>query len=260
MALDINTLEHLLCKSLCTNLRVSQRDDGVIMLDTPFTFPDGDSFPIYLDETGVGGVRLSDRGHTLMHMSYEHDIDSIYNGPRAVLREQIVSEYEIQEDNGSFVVETSPDKIADSLFRFGQALTKIYDLTFLSREQMSSTFYEGLTSLLSGIVNEDRIVQNYIPLDVPDGESYPVDYKLDGRNDSPVFVYGVAGRDKARLTTIMLSHFLLNNLDFDSVIVFENQQKIPRLDLARLTNVAGPAVASLDAKLDIKRKIKRLAA
>ena len=34
--------------------------------------------------------KLSDRGHTLMHVSYEHDVDSFYEGARASLREQIV--------------------------------------------------------------------------------------------------------------------------------------------------------------------------
>ena len=79
----------------------------------------------------------------------------------------------------------------------------------------------------------------------------------DGR---PVFLYGVPSRDKARLTTIMLSHFLLHGLAFESVIVFADQQEIPRLDVARLTNVAGTAVASLDAEDDLRRKIDRLAA
>ena len=79
-------------------------------------------------------------------------------------------------------------------------------------------------------------------------------------NGQPVFLYGVPSRDKARLTTIMLSHFLLHGLTFESVIVFADQQEIPRLDLARLTNVAGTAVASLDAEGDLRRKISRLAA
>ena len=70
MALDKALLENALCKRLCAKIRVHERDDGVLMLDSPFTFPDGDHFPIYVTETGSGNVTLSDRGHTLMHMSY----------------------------------------------------------------------------------------------------------------------------------------------------------------------------------------------
>ena len=85
-------------------------------------------------------------------------------------------------------------------------------------------------------------------------------YHFPGGDGRPVFLYGVPGRDKVRLTTIMLSHFLLHGLTFESVIVFADQQEIPRVDLARLTNVAGTAVASLDAERDLRRKLERLAA
>ncbi len=260
MSLDAARLEAVLCDRLCTTVRLHKRDDGVLMLDTPFTFPDGDHFPMYLSESRTGGIVLSDRGHILMHISYEHDIDTLYDGVRASLREQIVLEHGIREDNGVFLVESSPDQLANSIFGFGQALTKIYDLTFLSRDRVVSTFYEDMKSVLFGIVGEEKIEVDYVPLDVPNANNYPVDYRLAGRDGSSVFIYGVPNRDKARLTTITLSHFLLNNLSFESIIVFENQQEIPRLDVARLTNVAGTAVASLEAESDLRRKIDGLAA
>ena len=75
-----------------------------------------------------------------------------------------------------------------------------------------------------------------------------------------MFLYGVPDRDTARLTTIMLSHILHHGPEFDSLIVFADQREIPRLDLARLTNVAGRAGARLDAVQDLRREIERLAA
>ena len=245
---------------MCARVRVHMRDDGELMLDTPFTFPDGDHYPIYLSETRAGSVVLSDRGHTLMHIGYEHDVDTFYDGARAALREQIVRESGIQEDNGTFSVEARPDGIADALFKFAQALTKIYDLTFLSRERVASTFYEDLKSLLFAMVDEQKVQPDYVPPDVPNGSNYPVDYRLEGQEGTSIFLYGVPNRDKARLTTIMLSHFLLHDLSFESIIVYEDQQEIPRLDLARLTNVAGTAVASLEAENDLRRKLLKLAA
>ena len=260
MSLDKELLGKLLCERLCTKIRIHKRDDEAYMLESPFSFPDGDQIPIYLAETTRGGVMLSDRGHTLMHISYENDIDAFSEGARAVLWEQIVRECEIQEEEGVFKVETSPEQIVETLFRFGQALTKIYDLTFLSRDRIATTFYEDLKSLLFGIVGEERLELDHTPVDVPHASNYPVDYHLKGRDGSPLFIYGIPNRDKARLTTIMLSHFLLHKLTFESIIVFLNQQEIPRLDVARLTNVAGTAVASLEAEQDFRRKIAKLAA
>ena len=260
MALDQAQLERMLCERLCADVRIHRREDDVLMMESPFTFPDGDHFPIYLSETAAGAVKLSDRGHTLMHVSYEYDVDLLYEGARASLREQIVRECGIEEDEGIFSIETPPDQVAAGLFRFGQALTKIHDLTFLSRERVVSTFYEDLRGLVFTILDEDIVETDYIAPDVPDASHYPVDYRFEGKEGSSVFLYGVPGRDKARLTTLMLSHFLLHRVAFESVIVFADQQEIPRLDVARLTNVAGTAVASLDAEEDLRRKIVRLAA
>ena len=131
MALDHAQLERLLCERLCAHVRVHRRHDDVLMLESPFTFPDGDHYPIYLSETPGGGIRLSDRGHTLMHVRYEHDVDSFYEGARASLREQIVRESGIDEEEGIFSLEAPPDQVATALFRFGQALTRIHALTFL---------------------------------------------------------------------------------------------------------------------------------
>ncbi len=260
MALDHVQLERLLCERLCAEVRLHRREDDVLMMESPFTFPDGDHFPIYLSETAAGGVKLSDRGHTLMHLSYEHDVKLFYEGARASLREQIVRESGIDEDEGIFSIETPLDQVAGTLFRFGQALTKIHDLTFLSRERSALTFDEDLCELVFAILDEEVVERGYIPPEVPDARHYPVDYRFEGKDGMSVFLYGIPGRDKARLKTIMLSHFLLHRVPFESVLVFANQQEIPRLDLARLTNVAGTAVASLEAEDDLRRKLERLAA
>lgn len=258
MALDFPLLEKTLCERLCAKVTVHKRDDSTLMLDTPFTFPDGDQYPIYLTETRAGGVVLSDQGHTLMHISYEHDVDAFLEGTRAALLEQVVREAGMRERAGVFSVEVAPEQLAEAVFQFGQALTKVYDLTFLSRAHVASTFYEDLKATLFSMIDAEDIEADYAPPDT-DRNSYRVDYRLWGRRERPVFLYGVPNRDKARLTTIMLSHFLLHKLSFESVIVFEDQQEIPRFDLARLTNVADTAVASLAAQDDLQRKL-RLAA
>ncbi len=111
-------------------VRCFRRPDGVVMVDTPLRFPDGDRFPLYLDEDAEG-VFLSDRGHTLMHISYEHDVDQWFEGSRAPLREQIVRDYGLKEENGAFVMRTSLDRLGASALLLAQALTRIHDLTFL---------------------------------------------------------------------------------------------------------------------------------
>lgn len=259
MNIDENSLRDLLCKRLCQDVSIDRRPDGALMLRTQFQFPDGDGFPIHLSDAPAGGLRLSDGGHTLMHISYDHDVDAYMEGTRGALLERIVAESKVQRQGGEFFLDTPAENLPSALFRLGQALTRIYDLTLLSRSTVSSTFYEDLRTLLAETVDESRMQPDYEP-DVPNGSAYPVDYRIEGRNDLPLFLYGVPNRDKARLTTIMLSHFHIHKLAFESIIVFENQENIPRMDLARLSDVGGEMISSLDSRHDFNRKLNRLVA
>ena len=256
MTINTHTLRSLLCERLCEDVQVEERPDGALMLRTHFQFPDGDGYPIHLSEAASGGLRLSDRGHTLMHISYEHDIDSFMDGTRGMLLERIMGESGLRWDGGAFCFDTSPNRLPEAVFQFGQALTRIYDLTFLSRSNVGSTFYDDLADLLSRLVDEEKVERDHQP-DVPNAQAYPVDYRIEGKGDVPLFLYGVPNRDKARLTTIMLSYFHRHGLTFESILVFEDQAQIPRMDLARLSDVAGDMISSLASHEDFNRKLLR---
>ena len=262
MTLDTDALRTLLCERLCEEVTVGQRPDGALMLRTHFAFPDGDRFPIHVSESASGGLRLSDRGHTLMHISYEHDVDSFLDGTRGMILERIMGETGLRwdSDGGVLCLDTAPERLPESIFAFGQALTRVYDLTLLSRSNVGSTFYDDLADLLFSYVDEEQIERDFQP-DVPNAEAYPVDYRIEGSSDVPLFLYGVPNRDKARLATIMLSHFHRHGLRFESILVFEDQAAIPRTDLARLSDVGGDMISSLASHEDFNRKLlQRVAA
>lgn len=128
MPLETTRLQQLLCENLCKEVRIIRRPDGKLMLRTGFQFPDGDRFPIHVSETATNGVRLSDLGHTLMRISYDHDLDSFLRDARGRLLETIVNESDIGFDGGVLYVECSPEGLPDAVFRFGQTLTRVYEL------------------------------------------------------------------------------------------------------------------------------------
>ena len=255
----VDALQKLLCERLCEEVRVDVRPDGELMLRTTFEFPDGDNFPIHLSEAGTGGIRLSDLGHTLMHISYEHNIDAYLDGTRGMILERIIGETGVKMVEGVVFLDTSAEKLPEAIFNFGQALTRIYDLTLLSRSNVGSTFYDDLEDLLFSVVDESKVTKDFHP-NVANADSYSVDYKIDKLEHVPLFLYGIPNRDKARLTTIMLSHFHRNQLNFESILVFENQEEIPRTDLARLSDVGGEMVSSLASREDFSRKLTQNAA
>ena len=230
------------------------------MLRTHFQFPDGDFYPIHISDISPGGVRLSDRGHMLMHISYEHDIDAFMDGTRGMLLESLMNESDLQWSGGALCLDTSMERLPEAIFRFGQALTRIYDITLLSRSNIGSTFYEEFEQIIRDFIDESRVTKDYIP-QVPNADAYHVDYCIIGKDDTPLFLYGLPNRDKVRLTTIMLSHFHRYKLRFESILVFADLAGIPRLDLARLSDVGGDMVSSLGSVNDLRRKVfQRIAA
>ncbi|MGI9229818.1 MAG: DUF1828 domain-containing protein [Gammaproteobacteria bacterium] len=247
-----------LCEMLCADVSLHQRGE-FLMLQTPFTYPDGDGYPLYLSELPSGGIRISDGGHTLMHLSYENDLSKFFVGTRGVLFEHLIRESGIlhSEESGEFYIDSSLNDLSQAVFHLGQVLTRVYDITFLNRSRVASTFYEDLKEAIFLIVPEEEVEENYQIASVENASDYPVDFKMTNKSNTDLFLFGLLNRDKVRLTTIFLQYYLQQKVVFDSFLVFENQEEIPRRDLARLTNVGGEMITSLDAKDDFKRKLER---
>lgn len=259
MSSTIEDIQNTLCRSLCADVRVTKGKSGALFLDTPFRFPDGDAYTVLLEPLSTGGFRITDAGNTLMHLSYENDIGKFREGARGKLFEQILAQMDINEDKGEFYIDTIADEVGRNVFRFGQALTKLHDLTFLNRARVESTFYDDLWESITSIVSPEKVTKDYIFQTMPNAQDYPIDYRIEGASE-PVFLFGIPSRDKARLATIVLEHLLRAKAEFSSLLIFADQEQIPRADLARLSNVGGEMVSSLDAQDDLRRKIMKRAA
>jgi len=256
MNFDIHKLQETLCSLMCAEVKIREKNSKLLAIDTPFFFADGDPYQLYIKEMPGGVIRLTDMGHTMMHLSYENDVDKFREGTRGLLFNQIKTETSIEEDNGEFYIDTPVNNLGFNIFRLGQALTKINDLTFLNRARAESTFYEDLQEQLMKIVGEDRIVKDYYYTEMENAMDYPIDFKIEGKY-APLFLFGIPNKDKARLTTIILERLLRAKVDFESILIFSDQGALPRPDLARLSNVGGEMIASLDAESDFSRKLLR---
>lgn len=188
--MNTEQIEKKLCQLLCAEVKIKNRNGKLLQVETPFFFADGDPYQIYIREMPGGILRLTDMGHTLMHLSYENDIDKFREGTRGNLFHQIKSETFVEEDKGEFYIDTPYENLGYNLFRLGQALTKINDLTFLNRARAESTFYEDLQEQLKKIIPEEKIKKDYYYEEMENARDYPVDYKIEGKN-APLFVFGV---------------------------------------------------------------------
>ena len=258
MSFDLQLLQKRLCKTLCGEVQIRKTGQGHLQILTPFAFTDGDTFQVYLQEMPGGGVRLTDFGHTLMHLSYENDLGKLREGTRGKLFDQVLATAGMREENGQLIFDAALESLGASILQFGQGMTRIYDLNFLNRARVASTFYEDLKERLYSLVAPEKIQPDFTLVGETDADSYPIDYRIEGKR-APLFLFGIGSRDKAMLVTIILEHWLRAKVDFDSLLIFQDQQEIPRRDLARLSNVGGEMVASLDASEDFQRKIIKLA-
>jgi len=252
--INLNALQDQLCKSFCTDIRIIPKSENLFRIETPFYFPDGDAYQIYLKVLESGGFRVTDLGHTFMHLSYENETELMRKGTRGNLLDQIKLETGLSEDDGEFYLESTAEDIHINVFKLGQAITKIYDLTFLNRARVESTFYEDLEERIYSLVDKEKITPNYVYSGMENADDYPIDYMIEGKKE-PLFLFGIGNRDKARLTTIILERLIRYNAQFESLIVFNDFDTIPRNDAKRLMNVSGEMISSLDAKDDLNRKL-----
>ncbi len=256
MSFDLKKLQDRFCEILCSQVALLPKNDELIIVQSPFYFSDGDPYQIYIKEMPGGILRLTDMGHTMMHLSYENDLDKFRNGTRGSIFDQVLSEFSISEEGGEFYIDTTIEDLARGVFSLGQTLTKITDLTFLNRARAESTFYDDLRETLLKVIPNERIHPNYNVEGLENAVDYPIDYFIQGEH-APLYIFGVPGTDKARITTIVLERLLRAHINFDSLIVFSDLSSIPRPDLARLANTGGDIISSLDAFDDISRKLLR---
>ncbi len=254
--MNATELEETLCRALCGSVKVQKRGEALWQVATPWTFPDGDGYSIYVSPAPTGGLRVSDQGLTMMRLSYENDIAKLREGTRGRLLTQVLADAGLSEDEGEFYLDATADELGASVLRMGQALTRVHDLTFLNRLRVESTFYEDLREKLQAVVGVERLTEGYTVPGVANASDYPVDYFVSG-GAAPLYLFGVPNRDKARLATIILQHLIAAGQEFNSMIVFQNMADLPRPDLSRLTNAANDMIDSLDATNDFERKLLR---
>lgn len=259
MSLDIAKLESAMCNSLCSEVELHQRSDGRIAIYTPFRFADGDSLLMIAEPLPAGGVRLTDCGNTMMHLSYHMNIDSILKpGNRSDLLNGIIRDHDLQFEDGEIYVDTPADDAGKALFRLGQALSQVHDISFLSRSRVASTFYEDLDAVLHRIAPAARITPNYIVEGYANADRYIIDYRLDFEgSDCPLFLFGIPSDDKARLATIIIQHWLSLGVVFTSFLVYQDLSRIGRLDEIRLLDVGDDFISSLSAVNEMRRKLEK---
>jgi hypothetical protein len=125
-----------------------------------------------------------------------------------------------------------------------QALTRVTDITYLSKEQARATFIEDFRELMRATVPENRLTFDYHHPQFDQKRIYTVDALVNHR-DVPLYVFAIGNNDRCRDVTINLHTYKTWKIRFQSVAIFEDQQSISRDVLARFSDIADKQFSSL---------------
>ena len=250
--MTIETIERDFRETVCEQVRLEQEGIERYRVFTPFLFEDGDHLAIVLRKEQSEWI-LSDEGHTYMHLTYDIDERDLQKGTRQKIITNALSMFSVNDREGELILPIKEDHYGDALYSFAQALLKITDVSYLSRERVRSTFMEDFHVFMENTVPEERRTFNWHDPERDSQGMYSVDCRVNGMA-RPLFVFALPSDDKTRDATISMLRFEKWDIPFRSMTIFEDQETVNRKVLARFSDVCDKQFSSLGVNKD---RIKR---
>ena len=146
--MDLQGIERDFKTKVCERLCLEPQGIHRYRVSTPFMFDDGDHLVIVLKREDDRWI-LSDEGHTFMHLTYSMDEADLYRGTRQSIISSVLSAFFVDDREGELMIPIENGGYGDALYSFVQAILKISDVTYLSRERVRSTFMDDFRTFIA---------------------------------------------------------------------------------------------------------------
>lgn len=239
----VNAIEREFKQKVCEELRLAQEGKDRFRIFTPFRFDDGDHLAIVLKRERNQWL-LSDEGHTYMHLTYSFDESDLESGTRKEIITNALSEFQVENRFGEFIIKIEQDEYGDALYRFAQALLRISDITYLSRERVKSTFFEDFRALIDENVPRERYVFEWHDKEHDPEGVYEVDCHINNRVP-PLYIYALPNDNRVRDATISLLQFEKWENSFYPIAIFQDAEKVSKKVLKKFSKVCKKQFPSL---------------
>ena len=147
--MSTNTIELDFKAKVCEKVQIAPEGLERFRVFTSFMFDDGDHLCIVLKKDGDGWI-LSDEGNTYMRLTFDMDEQDLREGKRHAIIANALSLFDVEDRDGELVIRVRDGLYGDALFSFAQAILKIADVSYLSRERVRSTFIDDFRGLANG--------------------------------------------------------------------------------------------------------------
>ena len=243
--MSIESVEKDFQKKVSEMVRLESEGIQRYRVFTPFRFDDGDHLVIVLKKEDSQWL-LTDEAHTFMRLTYDVEAKDLHKGTRQKIISNALSEFHIETRSGELIQYIRDEEYGISLYSFVQAILKLSNVSFLSRERVRSTFKDDFRALLTEVVPEERLIFDWTESDYdPDGK-YIIDCRING-SPKPLLIQALASDGATRDATITFLNFEKWDIRFRSLAIFEDQEIISRKILSRFTDICDRQFSSLTA-------------
>lgn len=207
-------------------------------VDIPWSFPDGDQCRVYVEKSDDGKWTVSDGGDSVMRASYSGDID-ILSKDYSERFQGILRMRGLTQQRGE-VSATSVGDLGEAVFTVAQASVDIVQLARMPKEKKvadRSRFLTRLGDIIGSAVPYNLVASKWHD-EVDDAELlYEVDYRIDSKKPSgnPLFVFGANTSNACIHATMSCLFYRTHGHRFSAIAVYNEDNKIPRKEIARLS-------------------------